>query len=83
MDTGSPVTILPPDKEIVKDKGVLPLTRKYQDVHEKECSEFIGKRTVDAKKRRIRKIYIMLSTEQEDIKPLLGMDWLREFSWTI
>ena len=24
----------------------------------------------------------MLITEQEDIKPLIGMDWLREFNWT-
>ena len=25
----------------------------------------------------------MFITEREDIKPLLGMDWLREFNWTI
>ena len=25
----------------------------------------------------------MLINEREDIKPLFGMDWLREFNWTI
>ena len=25
----------------------------------------------------------MLITEREDVKPLRGMDWLREFVWTI
>ena len=25
----------------------------------------------------------MLITERQDIKPLLGMDWMREFNWTI
>ena len=25
----------------------------------------------------------MLITERDDIKPLLGMHWLREFNWTI
>ena len=31
----------------------------------------------------MRKNISMLVTEREDIKPLLGMDWLREFNWTI
>ena len=33
VDTGSLVTIIRPEKEVVKDKKTLPITRKYQDVN--------------------------------------------------
>ena len=41
--------------------------------------EFAEKTRVEAERRGIRKNLPMLITEWEDIKPSLGMDWLREF----
>ena len=41
-----------------------------------------GKITVGAENERTRKSLTMLITERKDIKPLLGMDWLREINKT-
>ena len=38
VDTESPVTLIPADKEIFKDKKILPITGKYQDVNENEVN---------------------------------------------
>ena len=55
------------------DKEILPITRKYQDAN-------AGTITVKTEKRGTRKDLPMLITEREDIKPLFGMDWRREFT---
>ena len=81
VDMGSPVTIIPPDKEVIKAQKILPITRRYQDLNKNEV-KFTGQITVEAEGRGIRKNLPMLITEGEDIKPLIGMDWLREFNWT-
>ena len=47
VDTGSLVTITPPDKEIIKGKKILRVTKKYQYVNKNEV-KFIGKITVEA-----------------------------------
>ena len=52
VDTGSPVTIISPDKAIIKNKRTLPITRQYQDVKKKE-KKFIGTITVEAENIRI------------------------------
>ena len=75
----SPVSIIPPNNEIIKDKKILPITTKYQDVKKNEVN-FVGKITVQAESRGNRKNLSMLITEREDIKTLLGMDWLRQFN---
>ena len=82
LDTRSAVTLIPPDEALLKNKKISPLTRKYLDVNENEV-KFAGNTTVEAESRRIRKDFTMFSTEQEDIKPLLGMAWLRDLKWTM
>ena len=74
VDTESPVTIIPPDKEIMKDKKILLVTRKHQDVDKNEV-EFTGKITVEAQGRGIRRNLSMLIAESENIKPLLGKEY--------
>ena len=76
VGAGSPATILPRDKEIMKHKKILPITKKYQDVNKKEV-KLAAKITVEAEKEEITKKLTMFITERGDIKPLLGMDWLR------
>ena len=51
-DTISLVTRLPPDKEILEDKRILPITRKYRGVNKIEVN-FGGIITVVAEKKRI------------------------------
>ena len=59
-----------------------PITKKYQDVH-KNGVKFVGRITIEAKSRGIKFNLPRLITEREDIKPLLDMDWLRDFNWTL
>ena len=82
VDTRPPVILKPPNKGILKDMKVLPITRKYQDVNIIEMS-LAERRTGDAECRGWRKNLTMLTTEREDIQPLLCMDWLRECNWAI
>ena len=82
VDTGSPVTQIPPDKELIKVKKKLPVTRNYHDVNKNEA-KFTVKITVEAETEGIRKNLSILITEREYIKLLLGIDSLREFNWTI
>ena len=49
-DMGSPNTITPPDKGIIKDNKILPKTKKYQDVNINKV-KFAGKITVEAENR--------------------------------
>ena len=53
VDTGSPVTILPPHEEILNEKKLLPLTRKYRDVNKSDI-KFTGKSTAETENRGIR-----------------------------
>ena len=76
IDTGSPVRIIPMDKEVIEGKKILPVIKKYEDVNKNEL-KFAGKITVEAESKGIRKNLSMLITERED------MHWLREFNWTI
>ena len=82
VDTRSPVTIIQPENAIIKGLKNIPVRRKYQDVNKNEV-KFTGKITVKAESKRNRKNLSMLITEREDIKSLLGMDWLREFNCSI
>ena len=72
VDTGSPVTILPPDKEIKKDKKILQIT-KYQDESKKEV-KLLKKATVEAKQKGIKNNLNIIITEREGKDLLLGTD---------
>ena len=58
------------------------MTGKYEDVNQNEV-KFLGKITLKAEKKGFKMELSMINVNREDIKPLLGMDWLREFYWTI
>ena len=45
--------------------------------------KYPGRITVEAQSRGIRKILTVFIIETENIKPLLGMEWLQEFNWLI
>ena len=82
VDIGSPVTVITPDKEIIKNEKISAITRNYQDFINNEV-KFAGKITVEAESRGNRKNLIILITESEDIKPLLGIDCPQEINWTV
>ena len=82
LETGSQVTKLTWDKQIYKDKRIVPITTKYQNVNHNEMN-FVGMITLAAENRRTRKKFTTLHTKWEDLKPLLSMDWLRQFYWTM
>ena len=63
VQKGSPLTIIPPKKEIIKDKKILPITGKHQDCNKNEV-KFAGKITVEAENREIRKNLPMFVIEQ-------------------
>ena len=50
VNRGSPVTIIPPDKDIIKDNKILPVKRKNQVVNKNEV-KFTGKITVETEQR--------------------------------
>ena len=82
MDTTLLVKKIPLDKEVMKDRKLLTISRKNQEVDKNEL-KFARKITVEAESRGIRKYLTMLNTAGENIKPLLGIDWLQKFNWTI
>ena len=70
---------------MINTKKLSMITRKHQDVNENEV-KFTAKITAKAESTEIRvqkKSLTKPITEREDLKPLLGMDWLRDFNWTI
>ena len=74
FDTGSPISIMPPVKRIMKPTEIQKVTNWYQDVNKNEV-KFL--RSNNKQKMEIQK------TERIDITPLLGMDWTRTFKLTI
>ena len=60
LDTVSPITILPPDKNILKSIGIQNITKRYQDKNENE--------------NKFRGMEILLRMEYENNK--LEMKWL-------
>ena len=82
VDAGSLVTIMLLDRETIQHKENLPITRENQEIIKNEVI-FAEKITVEAENGGIRKKLPILITEREDIKPLLGMDWLQKSNSTI
>ena len=82
IDTGSPVSIMPPDERIIKSTEIQKITNRYQDVNKNEV-KFRGKIPVNIEHENNNQKMEILITERTDITPLLGMDWMKKFKLTI
>ena len=82
IDTGSPISVLPPDERIMKATEVQKKTNRYQDVN-KDKVKVRGKIPVNIEYENNKQKMEILITERTDITPLLGMDWMKTFKLTI
>ena len=82
IDTGSPITIMPPDERIMKQTEIQKITNRYQDVNKNEV-KFRGKIPVNIEYENNKQKMEILITERTDITPLLGMDWMKTIKLTI
>ena len=82
IDTGSPITIMPPDEKILKIAEFQKITNRYQDVNKNKV-KFRGKIPVNLEYENNKQKMEILITERTDITPLLGMDWMKKFKLTI
>ena len=82
IDTGSPLTIMPPDERIMKHAEIQKITNRYQDVNKNEV-KFRGKIPVNIEYENNKQKMEFLITERTDITPLLGIDWMKTFRFTI
>ena len=82
IDTGSSVTIMPLDQQIMKTTEIQKITNRYQDVNKNEV-KFRGKIPVDMEYENNKQKMEILFAERRDITPLLGMDWMKKFKLTI
>ena len=82
IDTGSPVSIMPPDKRIMETTEIQKITNRCLDVNKNEV-KFRGKVPVNIEYENNKQKMENLITERTDITPLLGMDWMRKFKLTI
>ena len=76
IDTGSPISIMPPDKRIMKTTELQKVSNRYQDVNKNEV-KFRGKIPVNIEYEKNKQKMEILITERTDITPLLGMDWMK------
>ena len=82
IDTGSRISIMPPDKRIMKSTEIQKITNRYQDVNKIEV-KFRGKIPVNIEHENNNQKMEILITERTDITQLLGMDWMKKFKLTI
>ena len=82
IDTGSPISIMPPDKRIMRTTKLQKVSNRYQDVNKNEV-KFRGKIPVNIEYEKNKQKMEILITERTDITPLLGMDWMKTFKLTI
>ena len=82
IDTGSPISLTPPDERITKSTEIQKITNRYQDVNKIEV-KFRGKILVNVEHENNKQKKEILITERTDITPLLGMDWMKKFKLTI
>ena len=82
IDTGSPISLMPPDERITKSTEIQKITNRYQDVNKNEV-KFRGKIPVNIEHENNKQKMEILITERTDITPLLGMDWMKKFKLTI
>ena len=72
IDTGSPVTIIPP---IINPEGIKQTTKCFVDVN-KNPIKFRGEAMVEVKTEKTQVTLPILITEKKNTQPLLGLDWL-------
>ena len=72
IDTGSPVTIIPP---INTPKQIKATSKCFVDVN-KNPIEFNGKAIVEVKTEKTKVMLPILITEKKNTQPLLGLYWL-------
>ena len=82
VDTGSPVSKVPPDKRIMKTTEIQKITNRYQDVNKNEL-KLRGKVRVNIEYENNKQKMEILITEKTVITPLLGMDWMKNFKLAI
>ena len=74
IDTGSPVTIIPPVIDLTEVKKT---TKTFVDVN-KNPIKFKGEAMFELKTEKSREILPILITENKNTQPLLGLDWLNK-----
>ena len=72
IDTGSPVTIIPP---IIDTVEIHKTTKSFVDVN-KNPIKFKGETMVEVKMEKSKITLPILTTENKNTQPLLGLDWL-------
>ena len=82
VDTGSPISIMPADEQILKKTELQKIKHRYQDVNKNEV-RFRGQIPTDIEYENNKQKMQILITERNDITPLLGMDWMKKFNLTI
>ena len=82
VDTGSPISIMPADGQILKKTEMQKKKHRYQDVNKNEV-RFRGQIPTDIEYENNKQKMQILITERNDITPLLGMDWIKKFNLTI
>ena len=82
FDTGSPITIMPPDETILELTGIQKITNRYQDVNKNEV-KVRGKIPVNVGYENNEQKMDILITNRTDMTPLLGMYWMKKFKLTI
>ena len=81
-DTGSPISLMPPDERIKKSTEIQKITNRYQDVNKNEVM-FRRKIPVNVEYENNKQKMEIFITERTDMTPLLGMDWMKKFKLTI
>ena len=82
VDTGSPISIMPVDENIMKRTEIQKVKHRYQNVDKNEV-KFRGKIPADIEYENNKQKLEILITERNDITPLLEMDWMKQFKLTI
>ena len=82
VDTGSPISIMPADENIMKQTKIPKIEHRYQDVNKNEV-KFRGKIPADVEYENNKQKMQILITERNDNTPLLEMDWTKKFKLTI
>ena len=72
IDTGSPVTIIPP---FITPKDIKKTTKTFVVVN-KNPIKFKGEAMVEVKTEKSKETLPILITENKNTQPLLGLDWL-------
>ena len=76
VDTGSPISIMPVGRNMMKRTEIQKVKHRYQDVNRNEV-KFREKIPVDIEYENNKQKMQILITERNDITLLLGTDWIK------